>query len=526
VNTYTWDRAHRLLSEGGSSYKYDGLGRRVQQTIGANITDYLLDVQPGLWKVLAATTGANTTRYVHGLTGIHQQRNPDNTWRWFGQDGLGSVRMVMDSSAPQESRIYSPYGEVVQTSGTNQSAFGYTGEPTDANGLVYLRARYMNPAFGQFVSLDPLETPNRYAYVGGNPIMWNDPSGLMIPAEFDGGRDWPPTPPAPTPTPQPNPQPSSRNCSCYTGEMWTACAIYKQVPECSSGSRSPAPTPTPPTPPPPPSTPQSPTSTATQPSKDCSCYKGNYGMYWACYQNQVPGCQRSSRIYVSSRRPARRLVASDTNPDPCACRDANLILPCRMGWIRFTQPCSTPTPTPDRQYPCRSAALSPIFGSGSGRTPKQDGFFYNQIVQGTLHGAVDIVPISVYPAASNPNWASNNPVDVHAVVSGTLKISSPQFAQLQPSDPIFKNLEFVYAHVKFYTKVGGPDYVASVSDRSPITLQVKGGDTIGTVAPQSESDSKIETSDFSHVHFGLRDLRPLYWTRTYDPSECLINYQP
>ena len=90
------------------------------------------------------------------------------------------MRTVLDSTATQqETRVYSPYGELTQTSGTSQTTFGFTGELTDGNGLVHLRARYYNPALGQFVSLDPLETRNRFAYVNGNPINRKDPSGLI-----------------------------------------------------------------------------------------------------------------------------------------------------------------------------------------------------------------------------------------------------------------------------------------------------------------------------------------------------------
>jgi hypothetical protein len=56
TNAYTWDRANRLLSMGGASHKYDGVGNRVQKTAGVNITKYLLDTQPGLAVVLAALT--------------------------------------------------------------------------------------------------------------------------------------------------------------------------------------------------------------------------------------------------------------------------------------------------------------------------------------------------------------------------------------------------------------------------------------------------------------------------------------
>ena len=67
VNSYVWDQADRLVSEGGAIYHYNGVGQRVQQTVGGNTTDYLLDVQRPLWEVIAATTGGSTTRYVHGL---------------------------------------------------------------------------------------------------------------------------------------------------------------------------------------------------------------------------------------------------------------------------------------------------------------------------------------------------------------------------------------------------------------------------------------------------------------------------
>jgi hypothetical protein len=45
--------------------------------------------------------------------------------------------------------------------------------------MYYLRARYYNPAHGAFVSQDALETPNRYAYVGGNVVNRVDPSGMQ-----------------------------------------------------------------------------------------------------------------------------------------------------------------------------------------------------------------------------------------------------------------------------------------------------------------------------------------------------------
>lgn len=103
------------------------------------------------------------------------------------QDGLGSIRSVVDNGlGVLQMRHYAPYGESWGEQGTDQTPFGFTGEPTDQNDLVHLRARYYSPVLGVFPSLDPLEgSPmqllgiNRYAYVQGNPINWGDPSGMI-----------------------------------------------------------------------------------------------------------------------------------------------------------------------------------------------------------------------------------------------------------------------------------------------------------------------------------------------------------
>ncbi len=185
--SYSWDRAGRLLGAGDSSYAYNGLGQRVQQTVSGVVTEYLLDVQPGLAKVIAATTGANTERFVHER-GLLSQQDSAGDWQWMVADGLGSVRGVVDGAGfdPAYSVHYAPYGQPWGEQGPEQTPFGFTGEPTDDNGLVHLRARYYNPALGVFPSLDPVEgvlqqamSLNRYAYVAGNVVNAVDPSGAI-----------------------------------------------------------------------------------------------------------------------------------------------------------------------------------------------------------------------------------------------------------------------------------------------------------------------------------------------------------
>ena len=67
--------------------------------------------------------------------------------------------------------------------------FGYNGRDgviTDANGLLYMRARYYSPELRRFINADivPGEisnaiTLNRYAYANGNPVSNIDPFGLL-----------------------------------------------------------------------------------------------------------------------------------------------------------------------------------------------------------------------------------------------------------------------------------------------------------------------------------------------------------
>jgi len=186
TDTYTWDRANRLLSVGNHSYAYDGLSNRIQQTVSSVVTDYLNDVQPGLTKLLKQDDGTNVEHFVHAVRGIHAvDVNYGTDWNYYAQDGLGSVRAMVDDTAVVQSSVsFDPYGNPMSPYG---EGFGFTGEQTDANGSVFLRARYYEPAMGTFIKRDPAETPNRYAYVSGNPVNMIDPSGLTGFRIDDGG---------------------------------------------------------------------------------------------------------------------------------------------------------------------------------------------------------------------------------------------------------------------------------------------------------------------------------------------------
>ena len=81
-------------------------------------------------------------------------------------------------------------------SGSVPSDWQFTGQEQDGTGLVYLHARYYDPATGQFLSPDTIVpdpsdvfSHNRYMYARGNPLRHNDPTGHCA-TLANGDPDW------------------------------------------------------------------------------------------------------------------------------------------------------------------------------------------------------------------------------------------------------------------------------------------------------------------------------------------------
>jgi RHS repeat-associated protein len=183
ASTYTYDTAMRLkqvmIWGDTTTYAYNGDGDRVAQTANGVQTNYIIDTATPLTMVLAETTGGNTIRYWHGLDVIGQSDGVSS--EYFGYDGLGSVRQLADiSSSVQLAQTFDPYGNGFSKSGSAMTRLGYSGEQTDQNGFVFLRARYYNPASGRFLNIDPSRMErNPYQYAMGNPILFTDATGKL-----------------------------------------------------------------------------------------------------------------------------------------------------------------------------------------------------------------------------------------------------------------------------------------------------------------------------------------------------------
>lgn len=99
-------------------------------------------------------------------------------------DQAGSVRLLTDTSGTiTGSYSYDPWGRTTAHTGTGSTPLGYDGQYTDPeSGLIYLRARYYDPATAQFLTRDPAvqTTQAPYNYTGNNPFNRADPTGMFF----------------------------------------------------------------------------------------------------------------------------------------------------------------------------------------------------------------------------------------------------------------------------------------------------------------------------------------------------------
>ncbi|HRX78443.1 MAG TPA: RHS repeat-associated core domain-containing protein, partial [Pirellulaceae bacterium] len=136
---------------------------------------------------------AVTTTFADDL--VSQTRYDDTgtpTTRYVQADGFGSTRLLTDENGNVTDAIdYDAFGNVIARSGSTDIEHLYRGEALDPNtGFYYLRARWMNPTSGRFLTQDSFpgfgNSPfslNKYLYTHANPVVGTDPSGFFLEQE-------------------------------------------------------------------------------------------------------------------------------------------------------------------------------------------------------------------------------------------------------------------------------------------------------------------------------------------------------
>jgi RHS repeat-associated protein len=200
TTNYTFDAKNQLLGiPGVVSYAYDAAGRRVMKTPAAGGTaaaSYSFYNQSGQLMYAYDAASGQSTNYVY-LNGKLIARHAGSTVTYLLTDHLGSpVREADAAGNITASFSYRPYGSLA--TGPNQNQPGFTEHVNDPeSGLVYMQARYYDPAVGRFLSVDPVGmipgdgyTFNRYLYGKGNPILNIDPNGKFPLPSFLFQLDW------------------------------------------------------------------------------------------------------------------------------------------------------------------------------------------------------------------------------------------------------------------------------------------------------------------------------------------------
>jgi RHS repeat-associated protein len=132
-------------------------------------------------------TGLGLDEIFRRTTTSANTANPSATTDYL-TDALHSTLALTDTSGTIKTKYsYEPYGATsVYTTGTDttpsDNTYQYTGRENDQNGLYYYRNRFLLPGVGAFGSEDPVgfaAGQNLNLYVGGNPVFYRDPTGLL-----------------------------------------------------------------------------------------------------------------------------------------------------------------------------------------------------------------------------------------------------------------------------------------------------------------------------------------------------------
>ncbi|MEO6924841.1 MAG: RHS repeat-associated core domain-containing protein, partial [Bryocella sp.] len=233
VDTWGYDAAGDVQSDGTNMYQYDAEGRQTGTLNSmSGLTGYIYDAEGRrAMKVVVSGFGtphATTTiqnEYLLGLEG-EQVTVLDGSSNWLRTnvyangkvmttydstgthfpltDWLGSKRLQVGiqivgttaTASSEEQCLSLPYGDGLDCTGADSNHLHFTGKERDTeSGLDYFGARYYASSLGRFMSPDysptddgppdaipfgSISSPqsmNGYSYVGNNPLEGTDPDG-------------------------------------------------------------------------------------------------------------------------------------------------------------------------------------------------------------------------------------------------------------------------------------------------------------------------------------------------------------
>ncbi|MBU1986079.1 MAG: RHS domain-containing protein, partial [Proteobacteria bacterium] len=191
ASTFTWDGLNRLVKvdKAGAvvaEYGYDAGNRRIRKTVGAVTTHYLYDADNQLIaETLVDGTVLREYIYLDGepIALNEYQTNP-GTYYFVG-DHLGTPQqLVTATGAVVWQAAYLPFGQAQIKTATVTNNLRFPGQYYDGEtGLHYNWNRYYDPEVGRYITADPIGLAggmNLYAYVGNDPVNKTDPTGYAV----------------------------------------------------------------------------------------------------------------------------------------------------------------------------------------------------------------------------------------------------------------------------------------------------------------------------------------------------------
>ena len=187
---FIYDPANRLsridLPEGFKfDFKYDAGGQRIKKTYSDNVDTIGESVYvSGIYTI----KDGNTSKYISDGSYVIATKidNQSANIKYYHQNHIGSTALLTDNNGFKwQGYLYTPYGEtwmVEEDIPDDDITRKFTGQEYDQeSGLYYYNARYYDPHIGMFLRPDPaMSGLNHYAYASCNPVMYNDPTGLIV----------------------------------------------------------------------------------------------------------------------------------------------------------------------------------------------------------------------------------------------------------------------------------------------------------------------------------------------------------
>ena len=207
-------RVTRVQDEVVTHFYYSG-----SALLFTTVNEYVLQTQ----NILDPSGTIVASKRFEGQAATGQDPYADDYF-FYRYDIRGSVTNIVDGEGSiVKSYDYDEFGVTTSTGDTFFNEVTFTGSVADASGLLYMNARYYNPATARFLSQDTYTgsastpwTQHLYAYCNNNPVNMVDPTGhsswlvviliALVTAATTGCSNQPPEP-EPTEKPEPRDHP-------------------------------------------------------------------------------------------------------------------------------------------------------------------------------------------------------------------------------------------------------------------------------------------------------------------------------